>query len=124
MAMTPVTVIRSQWHRGKGGIGSRLTTYASREGGSKHCCLGFVALAAGVPEDGTRCAYPSGITNAKEYPLLRPFILNPSSSVVGVSNLCRTMTQINDDDIISDSVREEKLTQWARHANIELTFVD
>lgn len=140
-----VTVVRSQWYRGKGSSRSRLLIGEGHKDEGKMCCLGFAALAAKLTREeieGRPC--PSHVLNARiaqiPEPLsiisgLRPEPLpEPLMKLVRYpgdvderyidSDLCNKLTSPNDDPSIADDVREAQLIEAGAAVGINFTFVD
>jgi hypothetical protein len=116
------TVRRSQWFRGNGHEFSRL----KRHDGGKMCCLGFYALACGIPEQAiTEIAFPSVIeygwdTDAR---IRMSWLWEARSDSTGLE-MELTIGQVNDEESLSDKEREADLTKLFAFNDITVTFVD
>jgi len=122
--LLPVTVKRSQWYRGQGGIGSSL-----RRTDGTMCCLGFACLAAGhTPEQIELKSYPY-MLGERLAPAMRATAEHDGNNTVwgkywGNSELGTQMGNTNDDEALFDREREAKLIELGRAAGIAFTFED
>lgn len=139
-----VEISRAKWGRGQP-IGSAL----KRGDDGKMCCLGFVCVAAGVPEEKlVNVGYPGNLFmpriikatgmvsggNTMAGPMygepvpeaLQPLIGgrfdNPGSS--GSDERVLKMARVNDGTEFSESEREDRLTEMAKGFGLEFVFVD
>ncbi len=112
--LTSFEVDRGRWIHGTGGASSRL----QRAEDGKRCCLGFLCIAAGVPE--------RHIVNR-----IRPWSLGQHEGAALIPEpLMRTdvnapavgLMQDNDDPTLTDVVRERRLITGFKRIGIELTF--
>lgn len=131
-----LTIKRSLWYRGKGGCGS----FLMRSNGEM-CCLGFAARQLGkVPEeDILGKSTPSDLLD--EHRNWETDQLNPdeirlhrqlSSGGLGFlykkdldnSNVCEGLMHSNDDHLLNEKEREEKIRDSFKRQGIEVEFVD
>lgn len=113
-------VLRNLWLRGEGPADS----FLKRKSDGKQCCLGFFAEACGVKTEAlTGYQAPCGLWEADRN--LMPAWLFPEQSVrrsLG-SNAGAKLMDLNDDQIISDTYREEQLTARFAEQGVEVEFV-
>lgn len=116
--LIPVTIKESEWYRGQGGDGSRLSNSNGK------CCLGFAALAIGYTEENIAGRpYPCSLEDSlTKFPTL---VEEAPGAVFPVKNslLCRELTQLNDNIKISDEDRKVALTKAAKEAGFDFKFV-
>lgn len=105
-----VTVYRPQWCRGS----RKLSWLLSKVDGTQ-CCLGFVANACGYkPEELLGVSEPEGVNNTTKF--------REHTSLIS-QRVCLELMLANDDPSISDAIREEKLKELGKKANIDFEFV-
>ncbi len=110
------TVDRSRWLRGE----TARNSFLQRESDGKRCCLGFLALAAGVPED---AIIGKGGPCTLDLPQHKDQVADLFRTPERYDSLGELMT-VNDREDISDTQREAELTTLFQSAEIEVTFVD
>ncbi len=111
--ITTFTVDRATWLRGEGCDASSLL----RTGDGKMCCLGFLALACGVPSDAIEnVASPSAMITEFREQLPAP-IQDPSAD----APVMRLMS-VNDDEETTDVIRERLLTKVFSEIGIQVAF--
>ena len=107
-------VKRSEWHRGKSSVGSRLLRWDG-----KKCCVGFCMMALGFdPKELKMVPCAGSIEN--------PVAQELEHKILG-SELMPTQPHIygtNDNEHLSDSEREDLLTQKFAAIGIAVTFID
>lgn len=139
--MTRIEISRARWGRGQS-TGSAL----KRVDDGKMCCLGFVCLAAGIPEENLEgMGYPHSLFLRETYTavpfdhtskpvegplycqsipdMLRPFIIGEFTAFYR-SSLTTDLAQANDDPTLIDSKREARLIEIAAEHGYEFVFVD
>ncbi len=107
--ITSFTVDRATWLHGEGSLASVLL----RVDGKK-CCIGFLCLAAGVPKQEI---YNAGTVAALEHAEHRALVPTALQTEPG-----RVLMTINDNPVLADHVREQKLIEGFKDIGIELTF--
>lgn len=126
------TVDRKTWYRGKSGDSSCLLNNAGNR-----CCLGFYASACGVEDKQMRNLLSPGslVELAKTGSTYDKFDRSVSrdvnewktkltrSSSVDNSETCMKMMQVNDEEKITEEVREKKLTALFASIGIKIKFV-
>lgn len=117
------TVKRSEWYRGKGNTDSRLL-----HGNGEKCCVGFQALAHGLTEDEIRycpdLAHLNGTPKMKlSGPLAVMVRLNTWNENYN-SCLAGEIYEVNDDQRITDELREQKLKVLFAKVGDEVEFMD
>jgi len=119
-----LTIDRSKWHRGRGGVMSYLLSHYD----GKMCCLGFLALACGVPKDMIRgIRSPLGLANRSgSLPEPMQFLVNEArySPTTGHTTAALFLVGTNDDCGITDEQREAALSTCFRANGIEPEFVN
>ena len=110
------TVKRSRWARGEG-MGSLLNEQ------KKSCCLGFACLAAGISvKDIAGQSMPDSI--GVRIPLLTELYKHSETKKhLVTTRLSDKAAEINDDQEISDRVRERKLKSLFKQHDVEIGFV-
>lgn len=113
-----ITVKRSEWLRGKR-FGE---SYLLREDGKK-CCIGFLCLQAGLPEDDI--LYVDMIANLEEkFSQLQGFTIETSYPENEEKGWIHKAYQVNDDVDLTEQVREKALNDLAKSDGHEFIFVD
>lgn len=109
------TVERSSWFRGKGMWASKLLDI-----GGKKCCLGFYALECGLKEENIlNAGIPRDV--ALEGAKWDTFLLND----IGLtSHACKELMRLNDNEFITDEIREWELTTVFENCGVAVRFVD
>lgn len=105
-------IYRDKWLRGEGTDTSCLL----RSFDQKQCCIGFLCEALGVPRE-ELVKYLASQSLARKFPSLPNWLTN-----IGSSDLFAAYNA-NDDVLLSDEDRENRITKiFARHG-IEVDFV-
>lgn len=111
-------VKRSEWYRGRGGRYSRLLVV------TKRCCLGFVAQQCGIEDkDLMKNATPGQVGKTNEtFPtnFYSPYAENIEMGPGWIMAAMRT----NDDQDITDPIREEQLKSLFVANGHTISFVD
>ncbi len=123
--ITSFTVDRSRWLRGE------RNSFLQRTTDGKRCCLGFLALACGVPESGIVGWELLSRLEHQHFALL-PEALKRNTAARGKQVLLvDRLMELNDDYIgygfsklSSEAERELELAEAFREAGIEVTFTD
>jgi hypothetical protein len=112
-----LTISRAQWLRGEGSEAS----YLLRESDGKMCCLGFYALACGIPQDDIIfIPAPSKI----DYRLVECTHINQLvTSDLENTELCCDLMNINDRISITEERREEEIITKMATINVQVEFV-
>ncbi len=115
-----LTIVRSEWYRGKGSYKSRL-----RNAEGKQCCLGFFAKACGFTDAQIRLISTLGsLLNYRHNPNYLDAV--PYAKEV-FAQMIRDETSFiacNDDEVITDAAREAKLAEHFKARGVNVTFVD
>ena len=117
-------VKRSKWFRGQGSDDSFLL---NNEG--QMCCLGFYSAACGIKKSYLKNEEAPGEINSDIQNQWQTFLLNDSDIDTEEqykidSWACTQLMKINDDENMSDTEREEKLTKLFANDGIEVKFED
>jgi hypothetical protein len=113
-------VDRKTWYRGKGSAHSRLL---NDEG--QMCCLGFYAVAAGLPTDAIRrAACPSDVPRA----LWKTKLTSMDETVPLLpeardTNAAHILMRMNDVEDVADEDREKRITDLFKQIGIDVKFV-
>ncbi len=111
-----VIIDRTNWLRGEGPSDS----YLLRSRDSKMCCLGFVAVSAGA----TREAITDRETPAdSDVEACLTGLVAEDGDLDINTMVCDRMMTINDDSLLSDAEREQRLIEEASSIGYELEFV-
>ena len=111
--MLEVTVKRSQWLRGEGGMASFLL----RGSDGKMCCMGFAALAAG--------ATPSDIVGRKTVNGKNTYTMTAQVPAIhATGDDLKALYDNNDNTFLSQAKRETNITIEGLKIGIKFTFVD
>lgn len=122
--ITQLTIKRSKWLtpdvQRKGESFLRKSFLLNQDG--RMCCLGFAVKKLGATRKKMLfISYPFSILPNKTGQFVKQ---NKMNRVGDNSELSRKATSINDSTIISNKVREKKLTRLFKSHGIVLTFVD
>lgn len=130
--ITPVrelTIDRNLWYRGCRSDASRL----ERSFDGKRCCIGFYALACGIPREqilertylsacavaSTRPPHEAQWLDAGDHEAVDPWFRNITDTV-GFE-----LAAINDDPLLTERVRESKIAElFLLRGNVRVTFVN
>ena len=119
-------VRRKTWQRGQ-------SPSLLRDDRGKQCCLGFVCEQLGVEHEAMQCVGTpgelvwagTGSIDPSDYPQLMGVVVRDSTTALGHlvdSDLSSEAMSINDDDAITDAVREAQLTKLFKRYGYALRF--
>lgn len=110
---------RSKWYRGRGSMGSYLLN-----GYGQMCCLGFYALACGLPEEEIRIVEePSSVIEDQSD--WESFLINEYEFGGVINSMdCNRLMEVNDDEHMDDKERESIITEVFKAHDIDVTFKD
>lgn len=109
------TVERSSWLRGKGMWKSKLLN-----ANGEKCCLGFYALECGLKEENIlNAGIPKDV--AIEGAKWDTFLLTDDGLT---SQMSKELMRLNDNDFITDEVREWELKKVFENCGVAVSFVD
>jgi hypothetical protein len=127
-------VDRKTWYRGKGTDRSCLLNNANRM-----CCLGFYALACGLdkkvirnipdPSHAVKLTEGEAVQDINEKSVTRKSDVRWSTKLINKNDIyhdntyhCYDLMSVNDDDEITEEVRENELTKLFKKIGIQVTF--
>ena len=111
-----VEVVRKKWYRGHGANDSYLYIQSTDADNKKMCCIGFLARVLGC-RIGDIANVSCLIDVAIEKPMVEDFAHQHDS-------ILTDCYEVNDQEHISESVRERKLTALGKKMGVQFTFVD
>lgn len=109
-----LTIQRSKWYRGKGGLFSKLVQH-----NGTMCCLGFLGRACGIPKK--TMGGHSRPSDVLKY--LGRWQAGTLTEAGGNSKVTQGLMNDNDEPSISDAVRERRLTKKFKAIGVDVEFV-
>lgn len=127
------TINRKRWLRGEGSEESCLLNTKT----GKMCCLGFFAKQSKIPKNyienvDTPCSARMLLNGTKVYSSNCKVISRPAKSIKWNTKLLSgefhsatgdTLMDVNDDEEISDEIREKKITSLFKRIGITVKFI-